>query len=58
VRRRLTRGRVGGWGRAVFFVAAAFDGNLSAWNVGSVKTMRSSASGPASAVPPLPSWAP
>eukprot|EP01049_Picozoa_sp_SAG25_P011779 SAG25_NODE_1485_length_2931_cov_1.939619_5_plen_92_part_01 len=47
--RRLTRGlRGGGGGRAVFEDATAFNGDLSAWNVSSVRTMNSSASGPAS----------
>jgi hypothetical protein len=48
VRRRLARGLRGGWGRAVFSGAAAFNGNVSAWNVGNVQDMRYSASGPAS----------
>jgi surface protein len=46
--RRLTRKRAGGGGRAVFSNAYAFNGNLSAWNVGSVTNMVESASASAS----------
>eukprot|EP01049_Picozoa_sp_SAG25_P002969 SAG25_NODE_161_length_13366_cov_13.111973_15_plen_269_part_00 len=42
----------GGCVRAVFFGAAAFNGDVSAWNVSSVTTMTESASGPASIPPP------
>jgi surface protein len=50
--RRLTRG---GWGgRAVFYGATAFNGDVSAWNVGSVVDMSGSACGPASAVSRCP----
>eukprot|EP01047_Picozoa_sp_COSAG01_P078455 COSAG01_NODE_14504_length_1445_cov_6.494799_2_plen_78_part_00 len=36
----------------MFYGATAFNGDLSAWNVGNVTTMSQSASGPASIPPP------
>jgi hypothetical protein len=51
---QLTRGRAGGWGRAVFGGATTFNGDLSSWNVRNVVDMDSSACGPASAVPNCP----
>eukprot|EP01047_Picozoa_sp_COSAG01_P079789 COSAG01_NODE_15270_length_1355_cov_8.548567_1_plen_172_part_10 len=42
------RAEGGGGGRAVFYGATAFNGDLSAWNVGNVQYMEGSACGPAS----------
>eukprot|EP01047_Picozoa_sp_COSAG01_P026644 COSAG01_NODE_1724_length_9382_cov_6.435743_1_plen_434_part_00 len=48
------RVRDGVGARAVFNGATAFNGDLSAWNVGNVLDMNGSACGPASAVPNCP----